>query len=180
MSDAGTFALPAFVAYLVWLAAGCADFACHRRTDLAHTSGLRESTLHLLQLVLIGTGILLGLLFEPSLALLLVMLALVLAHAVVGYTDTLSAYGRREIRPLEQHLHSILDLAPWIAVAWGALIWWQAAEARGWTLALRDPLPHAAIWAALLVPAALACGWPALTEWRGALAASRKHPANVV
>jgi hypothetical protein len=178
VNDVGSSALPALAGYLAWLAAGCADFACHRRTDLAHTSGLRESTLHLVQLTLIGAAIGLGLLFAPSFALLLAMLVLVLVHAVVGYVDTRTAYGCREIRPIEQHVHSILDMAPWIALAWIALVTWDEAMGRGWTLSLRDPLPDAAIWSVILVPAALACGWPALAEWRRALAARREDPAN--
>lgn len=173
MSASGIHAQLAWIAYLAWLAAGCADFAFHRRTDLPHTSGLAESTLHLLQLALIGTGIALWLLFEPAVPVLAAMLALVLAHAIVGYVDTRVAYGRRPIGPGEQHVHSILDMAPWIALAWASVASWNEATANGWRLALRDPQAGIGVWTAVVVPALLACGWPALSEWRRSLAAAR-------
>ncbi|MBN8768995.1 MAG: hypothetical protein J0I01_12465 [Stenotrophomonas nitritireducens] len=44
----------AYAGYLRWLLAGCADFACHRRSDLPHTSGLPESLLHVLQMAPMG------------------------------------------------------------------------------------------------------------------------------
>jgi len=40
--------------YGMWLLGGTLDFWFHRRTDLPHTSGLRESTLHGVQF---GTAI---------------------------------------------------------------------------------------------------------------------------
>jgi hypothetical protein len=47
--------------YLVipgWLLAGVADWACHRRTDIAHTSGTKESLLHMLMIGQVGLGVL--------------------------------------------------------------------------------------------------------------------------
>lgn len=41
--------------YLLWLLAGTADFLLHRRSGIEATSGLRESSLHLVQIALLGT-----------------------------------------------------------------------------------------------------------------------------
>ncbi len=49
-------ALLAWGIYPLWLIAGAADLWCHRRTDIRHTSGVVESTLHLAQLGVIGVA----------------------------------------------------------------------------------------------------------------------------
>lgn len=158
----------AYAGYLAWLFAGCADFACHRRTDLPHTSGLRESTLHLAQLVLIGAIIVLCLALRPSAALAAVCAVLVGAHAGVGYLDTRQAYGRRILGPFEQHVHSVLDMAPILAfVLYFGVPW--AHGSLGVDLALRHPPLPLRTWAAVLLPAALLCVLPALLEFRAAL-----------
>lgn len=159
----------AWAGYLVWLLAGSVDFLLHRRSDLAHTSGLAESSLHGIQLGLLGLAVLAWLAFAPGLGLTLVLGALVLAHALVGYADTRVAWPRRSITPLEQHVHSILDLAPWIAL--GCIVWGQGGQARGNGWGLQpDPAPLP-LWALLLAPAGLCCILPWALEYRSALAA---------
>jgi hypothetical protein len=159
----------AWAGYLVWLLAGSLDFLQHRRSDLAHTSGLAESSLHGVQLGLLGLGVLAWLALAPGLGLLLVLGLLVVAHALVGYADTRVAWPRRSIAPLEQHVHSVLDMAPWIAL--GCIAWGQGVAARGngWGLQL-DPAPLP-LWALLLLPAAVCCMLPWALEYRSALAA---------
>ncbi len=157
----------AYVGYLLWLAAGCIDFLCHRRTDLPHTSGLRESALHLLQLALIGAGIVLCLALRPSWPLAGACALLVGMHAAFGYLDTRQAYGRRALLPFEQHVHSVLDMAPVFAfVVYFAGLWLHGGLGGG--LATRDPPLPAVVWAAVLLPAALLCVLPALLEFRAA------------
>lgn len=159
----------AYAGYLAWLAAGFLDFAQHRRTDLPHTSGLRESSMHALQLGLLGGGVLAWLAFAPGPGLLAVLAALVVAHAVAGYVDTRTAFGRRTITPLEQHLHSVLDMAPWIALGAIVLVQGGADRAAGWALR-REPAP-APLWLALLLPPLALCVLPWLHEFRAALRA---------
>lgn len=77
--------------YALWLAAGALDFHFHRRTDLPHTSGLRESVLHGIQLVLIGGGVLAWLLLANTWSLAALLAVLVLAHAIMR----LPGYGQR-------------------------------------------------------------------------------------
>jgi hypothetical protein len=157
--------------YLLWLLAGAGDFLCHRRTDLPHTSGLRESWMHLLQLAVIGSGLVLWLALTPSLLLLSIELLIVTAHAAFGYLDTRQAFGRRIISPLEQHVHSILDMAPIIAFGFLLGSEWSTALPRGWTLAARQPPFAAAVWILVLAPALLLCVLPALLEFRAAWSA---------
>lgn len=160
----------AWAGYLLWLLAGCADFRCHRRSDLPHTSGLAESLLHVLQMGLMGTLVLAWLAARPFLPLLALSALLVLAHALAGYADTRTAWGRRPVTPLEQHIHSVLDAAPWAALGIAAYGQGAAALARGWTWEWRAPLPPAWVWIAVLLPALLLCMVPLLAElaaaWR--------------
>ena len=132
--------------YSLWLIAGCADFRFHRQTDLPHTSGLRESLLHGLQLMLIGGGVVAWLSLSTTVGLVLGLAIIVVMHAVAGYLDTLSADGRRRISPAEQHVHSVLDAAPWIFLAWLGV----NAE-PGWEL--RREIAEPMAWALMLVPA---------------------------
>ena len=164
----------AYGAYLVWLAAGLADFACHWRTDLPHTSGVAESTTHLVQLGLLGLAIVLGLAFAMGPAIALALLALVVAHAVVGYVDTRIAFDRRRVLlPVEQHVHSVLDMAPIIAFVWLLLSTWPAATSGDWHWQLRRPMLPVGVWLAVLVPATVLCVAPAVLEFRAAWAVRR-------
>ncbi|RNF83306.1 hypothetical protein [Montanilutibacter psychrotolerans] len=161
--------LLAYVVYLVWLAAGGLDFVCHRRTRLAYTSGVHESSLHLVQLALIGAGVLLWLTVAITLPVLCVLSSIVIAHAVVGYLDTRQAYARRDIRPIEQHLHSVLDIAPIAALCWAAS--GMQADSMSWSaIELRTPPASPNLWLGVLVPAVVLCGVPALLEFKQARA----------
>ena len=161
--DAGGWA---YAGYLLWLGAGCMDFLQHRRSDLARTSGVAESRMHALQLALLGMAVVAWLALAPGLALGALLLVLVIAHAVVGYVDTRIAFGRRRIGPLEQHLHSVLDMAPWFALCLVVVADGAAARAAGWSFAWRAA--PASLWLALLLPALLLCVLPWLSEHRAA------------
>lgn len=158
----------AYAGYILWLCAGLADFTLHWREDLAHTSGWAESRLHLVQLGLIGTGVMLWLYLRPSWTVLLAQALLVTAHAVVGYRDTRIAYPLRRIGPLEQHVHSVLDMAPWFALVVLALAAGERMAVPAWQMAWRDPLPTLSMQAWVLLPAALLVTLPALVESRAA------------
>ena len=168
----------AYCAYLVWLAAGLGDFLCHWRTDLPHTSGVAESITHLLQLALLAIAVVLALALEVGPGSALLLLALVIAHAVVGYIDSQIAFRtRRMVKPVEQHLHSVLDMAPLIGFTWLLITTWPASIDAGWTLQLRQPALPVELWLAMLVPPVVLCVVPALLEFRAALAA-RQAPVG--
>ncbi len=163
-----SFADWAYAGYILWLCAGLADFTLHWREDLAHTSGWSESRLHLLQLALIGSGVMLWLYLQPSWPVLLLQTLLVVAHAGVGYRDTQIAYPLRRIGPLEQHVHSVLDMAPWFALIALAGIGAAAMDGWNWRFALREPWPEALAQLRMLLPAVALVVLPALFEARAA------------
>lgn len=169
----------AYGLYLAWLVAGAGDFLCHRRTDLPHTSGVAESITHLLQLMILGVAILVGLAFRIGQGVALLLLLLVATHAIVGYVDTRIAFGRgRVISPIEQHLHSVLDMAPIVSLMAVVAATWPAAVSGGVHMTLRDPPLPGAIWLAVLLPAGVLCVLPALLEIKAALAQSRRRRAR--
>lgn len=167
----------AYAGYLAWLLAGFTDFACHRRTDLPHTSGLAESVLHIVQLSLLGLGICLALAFEIDTPVLAALCLLVAIHATVGYLDTKVAWPRRDIRPAEQHVHSVLDMAPIVALAAVIALNLYAITGPAWRLRLREPALPLSAWALVLGPALVLCWLPALVELRAAWRAARRGAA---
>lgn len=155
-----------YLGFLFWISAGLADFALHKRSDLAHTSGLRESAFHLAQLAIVGLAVAAWWALQPTWGAWWLAAVPVALHALIGYADTRSAWGKRAITPLEQHVHSVLDAAPWLFLGWyasaipgsaGHAIDWQP---RSWWL-----------WAWIGLPASLV-GLCALMEflsaWRAA------------
>ena len=167
----------AYCGYLVWLSAGFGDFVCHRVTDLPHTSGVPESFSHLLQLALLGVAIVIGLAFETGATVTLLLGVLVVAHAVVGYWDTRIAFRRKRVLlPIEQHIHSVLDMAPIVAFGWVVARAWSGDAGGDWSVALRSPAVSIQVWLAVLVPAIVLCVVPATMEF---IAASKASSAVV-
>jgi hypothetical protein len=163
----------AYGGYLIWLSAGLGDFICHRRADLPHTSGVEESFTHLLQLATLGVAIMIGLAFEMSPTIAALMCVLVVTHAGIGYWDTRIAFRRRRVLlPIEQHFHSVLDMAPIVALGWLLAKSWPKVISE-WQVALRLPALPIQIWVAVLTPAVILCVVPALLEFRAARAESR-------
>jgi hypothetical protein len=62
-----------FIAPL-WLIAGLADWFCHRASDIEHTSGPKESVLHLVLLAEMGGPVLLALFFQVNALVIAVMI----------------------------------------------------------------------------------------------------------
>ncbi len=156
----------AYVAYLVWLSFGCVDFAIHRRTALPLTSGLRESALHGFQLLIAGAGVLLWAALDSSRAVVALLGCLAAIHAAAAYADTVVAVQRRAVTPMEQHVHSVLDIAPWGFVgytAWAAEPTWRMT----W-----GPQPFW-VWVALVLPTLPTVLLPWMAEFRAAWLARR-------
>jgi hypothetical protein len=142
-----------YVVMPVWLAAGVADWACHRRAGIADTSGPMESVLHLLMVAQVGLGVLAAMFFEINAAVLLLLLLLVLAHTLTTHLDLHYTDGKRHVSAFEQSVHGYLEAMPMTAYALLAAAYWpqlQAVFGAGdtqpdWRFVLKeDPLatPH--------------------------------------
>ena len=96
----------------VWLAAGFADYLCHRATSIETTSGPRESLLHLLQFAEMAVPTFAAIFLEINALVILVMIVCLLLHEATAIWDVSYAYPLREITPTEQHVHSFLEMLP--------------------------------------------------------------------
>lgn len=173
-----------YVVFPVWVAAGFADWACHRRTHIERTSGLRENMLHLVMFGQMGLGILAVALLEINAAVLLLVAVLFALHELTVYADLRYSVPRREVGPFEQMVHSFMEILPLAGLGLlAALAWPQALALVGlgpepadfaWRWKER-PLPPAALLTGALLAAVFNAG-PLLQETRACLRA--RTPAN--
>ena len=99
----------------LWIAAGFADWALHRKTQIERTSGLKESVLHILQMIEVGVPALMAIFLHINAAVIACMILAFLLHEATPLWDVRYANGLRYVSPLEQHVHSFLEVLPLIA-----------------------------------------------------------------
>ncbi|MEV6177874.1 diguanylate cyclase [Streptomyces sp. NPDC052016] len=101
-----------------WFVPGIADWAMHRRTRIEDTAGTKESLIHSLMMAEVGLPIALTLRYEVNPLLLSVQLAGAAVHEATALWDVRTAVdSEREVRPVEQHIHSFLESLPFAALA---------------------------------------------------------------
>jgi hypothetical protein len=96
----------------LWIAAGFADYLCHRAARISENSGTRESLLHLVQLSLVGIPAVWALFFKVNAGFFLAAAVAILLHHVTAYLDVRYADSTRKVEPREQMVHSFLELLP--------------------------------------------------------------------
>jgi hypothetical protein len=170
----------------LWVAAGFADYLCHRKTEIEHTAGPKESVIHLLAFGVVGIPVLAGLFLEINSGVLALMIAGFVLHELITYWDVAYANATREVSPLEQHIHNYLALVPLIALVLAAILHWPqflalfglGPEAASFAVTWKqNPLP---VWylATLLGLIAFFDLMPFLEElWRGLRAKRRNDRA---
>jgi hypothetical protein len=118
-----------FVLLPAWFVPGVADWWRHRRTDIEHTAGLRESLIHSLMMAEVGVPITLALLCEINPLLLAVMVGGIGVHEATALWDVRTAEeAGREVTPLEQHLHSFLESLPFMGASAVACLHWREVQ----------------------------------------------------
>ena len=108
----------------LWLAAGLADWFCHRATRIESTAGPRESVFHLLLLAEMSVPVVLALFFEINAFLIAVMIVAYVLHELTTWFDLRYATSTREVRPVEQMVHSFLEVLPLMGLALIAVLYW--------------------------------------------------------
>jgi len=146
--EALLWGLLATVIFPLWLLVGVVDYAIHARTDLVHTSGARESALHLLQTAEIAVPVLLLLFLEVTALTVALMIAGALAHSVTAYRDIHYAQRLRHMPAIEQLAHAFLIVLPLASLAVVIVLHWPMATAMlqgtgappgAWALRWREP-----------------------------------------
>jgi hypothetical protein len=124
--------LRAMLMYFVlplWLAAGFADYLCHRAAHIEKSSGWRESALHIAQFVEMAVPVLAALFLEITSAVILVMMVFLILHEATAIWDVDYASTRREVSPTEQHVHSVLEMLPLTGLLLVIAVHWPAFTA---------------------------------------------------
>jgi hypothetical protein len=109
----------------LWIAAGFADYLCHRAAKIAITSGPKESLLHLLQFAEMAVPVLAAMFLEINSLILIVMMICFALHEATALWDLSYAAAMREITPIEQHVHSFLEMLPLMGLTLIAILNWQ-------------------------------------------------------
>lgn len=177
-----------FVMYGVmplWFVPAVADWIMHRRTRIEDTSGTRESALHALMMTEAGIPVAMGLLARVNPLVLSVMGGAALVHGATALWDVSLATGEREVRPVEQHIHSFLEVLPLSALAFTSCLHWDQVRAalRGgdraedWKLLPKEnPLP-ARYLAAIGLGVGVCVALPYAEEMRRCVRAARARKA---
>jgi hypothetical protein len=168
-----------------WIVPGLADYACHRRTRIETTSGLREAVLHFLMITVVGVPILLGLLLEINALVILLMIGAYFVHLAMALYDVSYAVTKRTVTPIEQHVHSFLEVLPFMAVSFVVCLYWGQAQAliglgpdrADFSLRLKDP-PLPGTYLATVIAAVLVfLGLPYAEEILRCYRASLRQPS---
>jgi hypothetical protein len=157
----------------LWIVAGLADWWCHRRTHIERTSGLPENLFHWLLFAEAGVGLLAVAVLEVNGALLLLVVAAFLAHELTTFVELRYAVPRRDVRPLEQMIHSFMEILPLLLLGLIAVMAWDRLAAGAWRefapRATRTPWPPAylaGVAVAVLLLNVLPMAEEALRCWR--------------
>jgi hypothetical protein len=114
--------------------AGFADYLCHRAAHIEQTSGVKESILHLLQFVEMGIPILAAMFLEINALVILVMIVFFFFHEVTALLDLSYASATRKVGPIEQPVHSFLEMLPLMGLLMIIVLYWpQFVSLLGFT-----------------------------------------------
>jgi hypothetical protein len=109
-----------------WLIFGLADYFCHRASRIERTTGVRESIFHIIMGGQIAIPVFLGLYFEINVLLLLLTFAVLILHEWVAHLDVAYALNTRHITIWETHVHSFLEVLPFVVVGLIVMRKWSA------------------------------------------------------
>ena len=109
----------------LWVLAGLTDYVLHRRARIEDTAGIKESVLHAMQLAEAGLPVLVALLLEINALIILFMLICLVLHEITALWDVSYASRRRYVSPLEQHVHSFMEVLPLMALSFVTVMYWN-------------------------------------------------------
>ncbi len=115
-TDEVLVAILMYVVLPLWLAAGFADYLCHRASHIEKTSGWKESLLHLAQFGEMAMPVLAALFLDINSGVILIMIVSLILHEATAIWDVSYASARRSVSPTEQHVHAALEMLPFTGV----------------------------------------------------------------
>jgi hypothetical protein len=145
MHQTATFLLMYAVLPLL-IVAGFVDWLCHRATAIEDTSGLAENAVHWLMFVQVGSALAAVAFFEINVTVLLWVGFVFVLHEVTVWLELRYTVDKREVRPIEQVVHSFMEMLPLVAFA---LLFVIASPSEGLRLR-RAPWPEGYVFYAAL------------------------------
>ena len=109
----------------LWLVAGFADWLCHRASHIETTTGAKESLLHLLMFAEIGLPLLAAMFLDINGLIIAFMILMFFVHEATALWDVSYATTARTVTPIEQHVHSFLEIIPLMAIVSVVSLHWQ-------------------------------------------------------
>ena len=156
-SEAAVLVLLYFILPL-WLAAGFADYLCHRASSIELTTGYKESLIHLLMFSEVAVPLMAAIFLEINALIIVLMIAGFVAHQLTALWDVSFATDKRYVSPIEQQIHSFLEVLPLagmlivIILNWPQFLslWGLGTETANYRIVMKpDPLPWAYVTALL-------------------------------
>lgn len=109
----------------IWLLAGFADWLCHRASHIETTTGAKESILHLLMFAEIGLPLLAAIFLQINAGIIALMIVAFFIHEATSLWDVSYAVTARNVTPIEQHIHSFLEMIPLMAILFVISLHWD-------------------------------------------------------
>lgn len=171
-----------------WFVPGVVDWLLHRRTDIEHTAGTRESLIHSLMMLETGGPIALALLCEINPLVLVIIAASIGAHEATALWDVRTAErSGRTVSPVEQHVHSFLESLPFMATAALTCLHWDQLRmlvrgvrgSRAWGLHWKRPALPAPYLASVAGAIALLVALPYGEELYRCVRAARRPAGDL-
>lgn len=107
-----------------WLLAAFADWLCHRASDIEHTSGPKETLIHIALFTEMSIPVILVMHFEVTALVIAIMIFFWALHEATAVYDVFYAVEHREVTPIEQWVHSYLGVLPMIALILVVVLNW--------------------------------------------------------
>jgi hypothetical protein len=139
----------------LWLVAGFADWLCHRTSHIELTTGPKESLIHLLMFGEAGIALMAGIFLQINALVIALMILVFFVHEATALWDVSYAVTLRRVGPIEQHVHSFLELIPLLAIICVITLHWTqflalfgaGTEVAQYTIRSKDellPVPYLA------------------------------------
>jgi hypothetical protein len=123
-AEATRYVLMYFIMPL-WLLAAFADWLCHRASDIEHTSGPKETLIHIALFTEMAVPIVLVMHFDVTALVIATMILFWVLHEATAVYDVMFAVDHREVTPLEQWVHSYLGVIPLLSFVLVATLNWS-------------------------------------------------------
>ncbi|SOD42685.1 diguanylate cyclase [Nitrosovibrio sp. Nv4] len=128
LNDPSVLILMYFILPL-WLLAGFADWLCHRASHIETTAGAKESIFHLVMLAEMGLPLLAAIFLQINACIIAFMIVAFFLHEATALWDVSYAVRRRNVSPVEQHVHSFQEMIPLMAILFVISRHWDQFQA---------------------------------------------------